>query len=90
MACFEAGMAGAISDGQLSAMALELSKLLTLYVDSEAGVHALTADELQGAVFADGARVMTFPDARPPIRELAVASHALLAVLRVLKSTARS
>ena len=91
MACFGAGLSGAISEDHLNAMALELSKLLTVYVVSEAGAptaRALTADELQGGVFAERAGAITYPDGRPAIRELAVTSTALFAVLKVLRPVA--
>jgi hypothetical protein len=88
MACFGAGICGAISDVHLNAMAQELARLLTLYVVCEAGApdgRALTADELQGAVFSGRAAEITYPDGRPPIRGLAVTATALFAVLKVLR-----
>lgn len=91
MACFGAGISGAISEDHLNAMAQELSKLLTVYLVSGAGAptgRPLTADELQGGVFVERASAIMYPDGRPTIRELAVASTALFAVLKVLRPVA--
>ncbi len=90
MACFGAGISGAISEDHLNAMAQELARLLTVYVVCEAGAdgRALTADELQGAFFSGRAGEITYRDGRPPIRGLAVTSTALFAVLKVLRPAA--
>jgi hypothetical protein len=88
MACFGAGISGAISEDHLNAMAQELARLMTVYAVCEAGAaegRALSADELQGAFFSGRTGEITYRDGRPPIGGLAVTSAALFAVLKVLR-----
>jgi hypothetical protein len=92
MACFEAGLSGAISDAQLNEIASRLSQLLTLYVLADAGQPAsrpLTAEELNDGRFADGARLLVFGDARPPLVHLAVTATALRATLKLFRPPAQ-
>jgi hypothetical protein len=83
MACFEAGRRGAITDSHLDEIAGRLAQLLTVYCLPE--TRELTAEEIAGGDFTDGARAIVFGDGRPPMAGLAVASSALRAALKLLR-----
>lgn len=88
MACFEAGLRGAITDSHLDDIAGRLAQLLTVYCLPEA--RELTAEEIAGGDFTDGARAIVFGDGRAPLGGLAVASTALHAALKLLRACAQS
>ena len=92
MACFEAGVSGAISDAALNEIAHRLAQLLTVYSVAEgtpAAARAVAAEEMQGGVFIGGARSITFNDGRPSVSGLAVTASALRAVLKLFRPGAR-
>lgn len=70
-------------------MAESLSKLITVYAvsDDRKSIRRLGPEDLQGAIFADGGRVVRFRDEREPITGLAVTSEALKAAVAALKDT---
>ena len=75
------------SDTDCEAMALELSRLVTLYAlsPSHEQIQTLTASDLRGARFTDGGAVVAFDDGRPEIRGVCMTRAALNIALRTFK-----
>jgi hypothetical protein len=82
-----AGPATTISEVQRNQMGERLARVLTLYsiAEDRSTVRALSAGELEGGSFVDGARIVTFADGRPSIRNLAVTRTSLKAAVDRLK-----
>jgi hypothetical protein len=75
------------SDAESEAMALELSRLVTLYALSpnREQIQTLTESELRGGRFLHGGGVLTFDDGRPEIRGICMTRAALNAAVQRLK-----
>lgn len=78
-----AGPATTLSELQRNDMGERLARVLTLYSisDDRESVRALTAADLEGGTFSQGARIITFRDGRPPIANLAVTRTSLKAAI---------
>lgn len=83
------GIDNTISRIHRNDMAERLTQLLTVYCVSEdrRSVYRLDRDELEGAIFSEGGRVVRFRDEREPITGLAVTRTALKAAVAALKDT---
>jgi hypothetical protein len=70
-------------------MAESLTKLLSVYAvsDDRKSIRHLSAEDFQGAIFADGGRIVRFRDEREAITGLAVKREALKAAVAALKDT---
>lgn len=76
-----------LSERQLDALAHVISTLVAVYTVNyrSARFRELTAAELDGGVFRDGATEIVFPDAREPIRYLAARVESATLVARKLR-----
>lgn len=72
----------------LDAVAYTIAELTSIYVYESDGnsLRPLSREELAGALFRDGARVIHYPDGRPSVRNLAVSVKALQAVVLALRN----
>ena len=72
----------------LDAVAYTIAELTSIYVYESDGksLRPLSREELAGALFRDGARVIYYPDGRPSVRNLAVSVKALQAVVLALRN----
>lgn len=72
-------------------MAQTLARLVTVYSISEDGrrVRRLAPEDLQGGIFADGGRKVSFRDQREPITGLAVTRAAIKAAAGALRNANR-
>jgi hypothetical protein len=78
--------AGSISVVGRNVMAQILSDVLTLYAcAADKTVRALTADEIRGGIFVDGARKIAFADGRAPITDIALSSGGLNTAIEAMK-----
>ena len=84
--CFEAGMTGPYSLGNLDLMAETVAQLCAIYLGSNADetIRALTQDDLRGGRFVDGGKRMVFSDGRPALEHLFVTRTALRAALALI------
>jgi hypothetical protein len=80
------------TDADSEAMALELSRLVSLYALSpnREQIHTLTASDLRGGRFARGGDVLVFDDGRPEIRGICMTRAALKVALETLKRGKRT
>ncbi len=69
-------------------MAQTLAQLVTVYATSQDGrrVRRLSPEDLQGGIFADGGRNVSFRDQREPITRLAVTRAAIKAAAGALRN----
>lgn len=72
----------------LEAVAYTIAEFTSIYVYESDGnsLRALSREELAGALFRDGARVLCYPDGRPEVRNLAVSVKALQAIVLALRN----
>jgi hypothetical protein len=80
------------SDADSEAMALELSRLVSLYALSpnHEQIRTLTASDLRGGHFARGGEALTFDDGRPEIGGICMTRAALKVALETLKTRKRA
>ena len=85
------GMDRTITRLHRNEMAQTLARLVTVYCISEDGsrVRRLVPEDLQGGIFADGGRKVTFRDQREPITGLAVTRAAIKAAAGALRNANR-
>jgi hypothetical protein len=85
---FVTSMVQARPVSHLEALAYTIAEFTSIYVYESDGnsLRALSKEELAGALFRDGARVMCYPDGRPEVRNLAVSVKALPAVVLALQN----
>jgi hypothetical protein len=75
------------SEADSDAMALQLSRLVSLYALSpnREQIQTLTQSDLRGGRFAGGGEVLAFDDGRPEIRGICMTRAALKIALETLK-----
>ena len=80
------------NDADSEAMALELSRLVSLYALSpnREQIQTLTASDLRGGRFVRGGEALTFDDGRPEIRGICMTRAALKVALETLKREKRT
>ena len=72
---------------RLDGLASAVSVLVPLYEyapQNESDVRQLDTRELEGGIFRDGGRSLTYKDARRPVRDLAISSTAIQHVVQML------
>jgi hypothetical protein len=81
------GRPGAHLDG----LAYTVAEITRIYVyGGDGAARPLSAPELAGGLFQDGARTLAFIDGRPPISNLAVRATDVPALIDVLNAAANS
>ena len=83
------GMDRTITRLHRNEMAQTLARLVTVYSVSDDGqrVRRLTPADLQGGIFSDGGRNLSFRDQREPITGLAITRAAIKAAAAALKDS---
>jgi hypothetical protein len=74
---------------QLDGLAYTIAELAPIYVYERTGhsLRLLSREELEGGLFRNGAKVLTYIDGRAPIRDLAISAKKVSAVIQALSAS---